>query len=417
MAGGLTLLMAVGVGTGAQTALARRHVATLPLSPKELHRAAWVLAVVLPLAMLTLARGLGGGWHMLVTDGAEWAFHASAVRVVFDGVLLGLVGAWVVMVPEHRESNVPRDSWFLEHWLALRLVGLVTFMVGPFAVIPRLPATMGEVPPALWLLAVALLGLAVAAFIRPPDAYRRATSPAAAPVPSATVSPSNAVAHARFHGAWALLPGLVRRASLLALGMIIFLVFVQQDKDVITIWRPFDPALTTLRFMTTICGPMLMVIGLLPGLGNRLSLLKWLPLSSGRAALILGLAPGATPVIFWMMLLMIHVVFSAQWPGALHLGLLVAFIGAASLVDALGVKTGSSLMKLAIGAPLLLVYAYGMDNHRVLMAAVVEHWSPPLAGLACLGLGVLVNFHSVTRSHRSSRVFRFGRTDLPQGAQ
>src|SRR5690606_7157339 len=123
-------------------------------------------------------------------------------------------------------------------------------------------------------------------------------------------------------------------------------------------WQPFDSSLTRLRFLTTICLPMLMVLGMLPGLGNRLSLLKWLPLSSGRAALILGLAPAATPVLFWTMLVMIHLAFSAQWPGTVHVGLLVAFIGAGSLVDALGVKSGSSMMKLVIGVPFLLAYAY-----------------------------------------------------------
>jgi len=222
---------------------------------------------------------------------------------------------------------------------------------------------------------------------------------------------------ARFEGMWVPMRGVAAQALVWTIVMLIFLAVVQRLRGVVTITWPFDSSMTDLRFLTTIGVPMMFLLGLCPTLAPWIGMLKRLPLSSRRAALLLSLAPTTLPIAFWTVLLVIHLLATAQAPDALRLGQLALFIGLVALVDGLGTKSGSSTARLMIGFPVLVLFTYGMVENRELVAAVLEHWTLPLIGALCLGLAWVVNFHTLTRSAGSARAFHNGRPTQTVGTR
>jgi hypothetical protein len=405
----------IAAAAGADTALAKRELVVLPVSPKELNRAGWILAAVLPLAVLTLARILGGAWHAFSSEDG-WAFHTTPVRVLFDVVYFSLTGAWAVGRPDRYEPFFREDPNLYRF-----MFGVLVMAVVPFIVIPRLPETFGEIPAMLWVVVVAALGAGLAPLFRTPEWPRResppTTSPEPTPLPLKIQGEVVPLPASRIEGIWVPMRGVAGQALLWTVITVGFAVIGQYMKSGFTIWGPFDESITTVRFLTTIGLFPLLLLGLCPSLGSWIGALKRLPVSARSAALLLSLAPTTAPVIFWATLLLIHMVSSWQSPDVLRLGLLTAYIGAASLADALGTKAGSSMAKFAVGALVVMAVAYGIDENRPLLTAVVEHWALPLAGLLCLGLSWLVNLHTWTRSRGSSRVFRFNRSTQSMGAR
>lgn len=403
--GGVALMIAAAAG--ATTSLAKRELVVLPISPTELHRAGWILAAVLPLVVLTLARILGGAWHALTTDDG-WAFHATPVRVLFEIVYLSVLGAFAVRTPDRYEPSFDQDPNLYPF-----LLGALVMVAVPFVVIPWLPQRLSDVPAVAWLVGSAALAYGIAPLLRTPAVYRRDSRPASAPEPTSppvrSPGPVAPLPTSRIQGIWVPMRGVAGTALLWTVIMLGFIFVLQSRKGPLTIWQPFDASLTDLRFLTTIGLLPMLLLGLSPGLARWIGALKRLPLSARQTALLLSLAPATMLVLYWVALLVIHVTASWQAPDALRLGILAVLAGTASLADALGTKGGSSMVKMAAGATLLLAFTYGMDN-RALMAAVVAHWALPLAGLVCFALSWLVNLHTLTRSSGSSRALRFNKS-------
>lgn len=416
LAGGLALLFVVATGATTNSALSQRALVVLPVGPKELNQATWVLAVLLPLAMLTIGRGVAASVNAAFADQWSWVYPASSIRVFYECLFLALVGVWAVGVPDRHEPDYRADPR-----LWLKLSAMLGTAAIPFLAIPFLPSSFAAITPLGWLITAVLAAIASIPVIWMPTQYRR-PSPAVVveqepPAPKAGSITSAPVTPARFKGVWALLPGVIAQAAGLAALFIVFQLSIQWSKPSQTLLQPFDPGMSAARFVWTICPLILMFIGMLPGLGSKIPTLKLLPLPSRRAAAALTLAPAVTPLVFWGALLLIHVAVSMSWPGTLRAEYLIALMGLAALVDALGIKAGSPLIKFAIGAPLVLALTYATDIDKAQAELLLRHWLVPMIGLVSVALAYFVNLHTMTRSPRASRAYRYGRIGAPQGAR
>jgi hypothetical protein len=299
------------------------------------------------------------------------------------------------------------------------LLGALVMVAVPFVVIPWLPESVGAIPPMLWVVFVAALGFGVSPLLRTPAWHRRDSPPVTTeptPVPLKIRGEVLALRASRIEGLWVPLRGVAGQALMWTVIMLGFILVLQYKKGPLTIWQPFDESLTTVRFLATLGLLPMLGLGLCPGLAGWIGALKRLPLSSRQTAFVLSLASATMPVMYWAALLVIHLLASWQGPDVLRLGLLTAYIGFASLADALGTKGGSSMVKMAAGAPVLIAFTYGMEN-RALMNVVAEHWALPLTGLLCFAVSWLLNLHTLRRSSRSSRAFRFNRSWQSAGAR
>lgn len=404
--GGVALMIAAAAG--ANTSLDKRELVVLPISPGELHRAGWILAAVLPLVVLTLARILGGAWHTITTDDG-WAFHATPVRVLFEMVYLSLVGAWAVRTPDRYEPSYDEDPNLYRF-----LLGVLVMAAVPFVVIPWLPESLSAVPPMLWVVFVAALGFGVSPLLRTPEWHRRDSPPVTTeptPLPLKIRGEVLALPAFRSEGLWIPMRGVAGQALTWIVIMLGFTaVLGATTKNAFSLWGPFDASLTDLRFLMTAGLLPMFFLGLSPGLSPWIGALKRLPLSSRETALLLSVAPATMPIMYWAALLVIHLVTAWQWPDVLRLGILTALIGSASLADAVGTKGGSSMVKMAAGATVVMAFAYAADENRPLLTAIVDHWALSLVGLLCFGLSWLLNLHTLARSSGSSRAFRFNRS-------
>jgi hypothetical protein len=413
LTGGLVMLIAAGAG--AHTSLDKRELVVLPSSPRELYRAAWILSAALPLAVLMLARVVGGAWHGFASD-EGWAFHATPVRVLFEIVYFSLVGATAAGRPDRYEPDFREDPNLVPF-----LLGVLVMAAVPFVVIPWLPDRISDVPVMAWLVGAAGLGIGLTPLLRTPEWHRRESRPASSPESSRpSVRPHGAVAPLRtsgIGGIWVPTRSVAIQAFVWTVVMVAFVAFVLYTQPERTIGLAFDDSLDNLRFLMTLGFPFLLLIGLCPGLAPWVGALKRLPLSSRETALFMSLVPAMVPVMYWTALLVISVVVAKAAPNTFRLTLLAAIIGAASLVDALGTKAGSSTAKLGFGFLGLVVLLFGVDENRALVAAVMEHWALALAGLLALALSWFVNLHTLTRSPGSARVFRFNRSAQSMGAR
>jgi len=412
---GVVMLLVIGAGGSAHTALGRRELAVLPVSPRELHRAGWILTVALPIALLMLARVFGGAWHSW-GDTTTFAFHATPVRVMFDIAYISVIGAWIAARPDRYEPDFREDPGLYRF-----VVAALAMAVLPFVVIPWLPDRVGEVPVMAWVVGVVALGIALASLLRTPAASRRDSPPATAPEP--TPPPVRAQAagrslpESRVRGIWIPMCGVAGQTLVSTVGLLVFIAVLQYVTTRAVFWEPFAHSLTDLRFLGTIGMLMLLVFGLLPGLGRWIGTLKRLPITARNLALLMSVTPAMTPVMFWSALLIIHVAATAQWPETLRLSMLMALIGVASLIDALGTKAGSYRAKMWLGFSVMASLMFAVDANRELVAAMLQHWALPLAGLLCVVLAWMVNHHTLTRSSASSRVFRYGWSNQQQRAR
>jgi len=410
------VVMWIAAGAGAYTALSRREVVVLPVGPTELHRAGWILAAALPFAVLTLARIVGGGWHAAVSDDG-WVFHATPVRVLFDIVYFSVIGAAAVRTPERHQPDFREDPNLYPF-----IFGTLVMAILPFVVIPWLPERLSDVPVFGWAVGAAALGYGVAPLLGAPATYRRNSPPVTAELPARppvrTQGSQVSVPASHIQGVWVPLRGVAGQALMWAVVMLGFAAVIgSYVKPAFTLWGPFDASITDLRFLTAFGMLPMFLIGLSPGLASWIPALKRLPLSSRQTALLLSLAPASMPVIYWAALFVIHLVTAWQWPDVWRLGLLAMLVGTASLADALGTKGGSSMIKMAAGATVIMAFGYGMDEYRPALTAVVAHWALPFAGVFCFALSWLINVHTLTRSAGSSRAFRFNRSWQSAGAR
>lgn len=410
--GGVALLMVVATGVSSQAALGRREIVPLLLSLREQRWVGWLMMTLVPLMLLTVARGAAGTLHALIGD-EGWVFRATEVQVLFECVYLVLIGGVTVDTPERYQPDFRQDPA-----LVRSLAGIASLAAIPFVALPWLPHALADVSLAGWLLALVFLAIGLVPLLRAGDAHARIPRHrVVAPSPAPGIVSGRLAKPYAIQPPASLLSGVAVIAFAWALVMMAFLLFAQRNLPEPTTWRAFDASVTELRFLTTICTPMLILLGALPGLGHRFSQLKWLPLSSRHIAMILSLAPALTPLLFWAMLAALHIVASGSAPGTLRVELLIAFMGAVALVDALGTKSGSATLKYIIGVPIGMAFTFGMEGDRAVLTTLLQHWSLPVAGLACLGMAYAVNLHTVTRGRRASRAWRFGRIGLPQVAR
>ncbi len=405
---GVVLWIVAATGTGAYTALGKRELVVLPSGPAEQNRAGWILTGVFPVAVLLFARVLGGAWHA-ISDGS-FVFHASPVQILFEVVFFSVTAASTAGKPERYEPAFDEDPG-LWRWVA----GMLGMAVLPFVVIPILPERVSDLPVIAWVVGAAALAYGVAPLFRTPTVYKRdfpaVTEQDAAPAPAKRNQTSPVAPPAtRLTGVWVPMRGVAGMAAIMTVIMLgLIAVLAHYTKAKVSLWGPFDASLTDVRFLSTVGLLPMFALGLSPSLAPWIAALKRLPISSRETALMLSLAPAMMPALYWASLLVIHLVTAWQWPDALRLGILTTLVGCASLADALGTKGGSSMVKMAAGATLLLAFTYGMDN-RALMTAVVSHWALPLAGLVCFALSWLLNLHTLTHSAGSSRALRFNRS-------
>lgn len=389
----------------------------LPSGPAEQSRAAWIVAAILPITLLLVARVLGGAWHAVADEGG-FVFSASPVQLLFEVVFFSVIAATTAGKPERYAPAFDEDPGL---WRGL--AGMLVMAVLPFLVIPVLPDRIGDVPLIAWVVGAAALAYGVAPLLRTPTVYKRDfpapivpdTAPAHVRRPS---SMPGAPPATRLTGIWVPMRGIAGQALAWTVIMLTFVaVLGAYTKVAFTLWGPFDASLTTARFLSTIGIFPMLLLGLSPGLAHWIGSLKRLPLSSQGMALLLSLAPATLPVVFWAALLAIHLVTAWQSPDVLRLGLLSAYIGTAALADALGTKGGSSMIKMAAGATVVMAFAYAADENRALLTTVVDHWGLSLAGLLCFALSWLLNLHTVTRSSGSSRALRFNKSWQSAGAR
>ncbi len=386
------LLMALLAGMKARDAVAMRELAPLPVSPSDLHRAEWLLAALVPIALLSIGRAVNGAWH--------------TPRVVFDVVYFCLFSAWLVRADE--DPLLPRV-----------LVG-ITFLVAPFVVINRLPTAATDVPGFFWLCAAVLLGVGLRSLISPPSVYPRSSRIVAfepPPLPARLRPPTTPDFASRFEGMWVPMRGVAGQAALWTLVVIVLLAFAQYFKGDVALWWVFDRSITDSRFLTSVGLPTMFMIGLGPSLAPWLGVLRRLPMSTRRLALLLSLAPGTMPVVFWATLFALQFLSTAEAPDALRLGLLSVFIGIVALIDALGTRLGSTMTKAVLGLLVFLPTSYGLAKQMPLVEAILAHWALPLAGGLCLALAWFVNVHTLTRSAGSARAYQMGRPTQSVGVR
>jgi len=403
--GVVAVMIALVMGMKARDGVAKREFAPLPVRAGDLHRAEWILSALVPVALLTVGRLLGGTWQAALGDGG-WTFQASAPQVIFEIVYFSLFSAWIV-----RESEEP---------LLPRVFVGIAFLAAPFIAIDRLPIAIDDVSALWWICAMVLLGVGLRPLISPPLVYQR-SSPTVAfeppPLPARLRPPTTPDFASRFEGMWVPMRGVMAQALVWTLVMLTVVAAAQHMRGTVTLWWPFDSTMTDLRFLTTIGIPIMFLIGLCPSLAPWMGVLKRLPLSSRRVALLLSLAPTTMPIVFWTALLVLHFLVSAQTPDDLRLSQLMVFIGFVALIDALGTKSGSGTIRLALGFSLFVPFVFGMDTNRALVEATLAHWGLPLVGVLCLALAWTVNFHTLTRSPGSARAFQLGRPTHTVGAR
>lgn len=407
---GVALLMMVAVGAGFYTALSKRELVVLPSGPVEQNRAGWILTGVFPFALLLLARLLGGALHAVAGDGG-FVFHASPVQILFEVVYFSVIAASTAGKPERYEPPFDEDPRLWRF-----VAGVLVMAVLPFVVISVLPDRVSDLPWFAWVVGAAALAYGVAPLLRTPTPYKRdfpaVTVKDTPPTPALrTHTLPVAPPASRLTGVWVPMRGVAGMAAIMAVIMLGFMAVLGQfTKIPISLWGPFHESLTTPRFLGTLGLLPMLVLGLSPGLAPWIAALRRLPLSSRETALLLSVAPATLPVVYWATLLLIHLVTAWQWPDTLRLSLLAAYIGTASLADALGTKGGSSMVKMAAGGVVVMAFAYGVDEDRQRLTSAVEHWALPLTGLLCFAVSWLLNFHTLTRSAGSSRSFRFNRS-------
>jgi hypothetical protein len=390
--GVVALLTALLAGLKARDAVAMRELVPLPVGPSELHRAEWLLAALVPSALLTFGHGVNGTWH--------------TPRVGFEVVYFSLFSAWLVRADE--DPLLPRV-----------LVG-ITFLVAPFVVIDRLPPATTDVPAFLWLCAASLLGVGLRPLISPPSVYPRPSRTVAfepPPLPARLRPPTTPDFASRFEGMWVPMGGVTGQAAHWTLVVVVLLAVAQYFKGDVALWWAFARSITDSRFLTSVGLPTMFMIGLGPSLAPWLGVLRRLPMSTRRLALLLSLAPGTMPVVFWTSLFALQFLSTAEAPDALRLGLLSVFIGVVALIDALGTRLGSTMTKAVLGLLVFLPTSYGLAKQMPLVEAVLAHWALPLAGVLCVALAWFVNFNTLTRSAGSSRAYQAERSTQSAGAR
>lgn len=415
--GGAAMILACSAGLSAPDKFSTRTLSVLPSDTRDINRATWVLVVGLPLLLLTVGRALSASIFAPFEDPWSWVFPATPVRVFYECLFLAIVGAWNVLVPDRHAPDYREDSG-----LYLLVLGMLGAMAVPFVVLRYLPATFAGISTFGWMLTGVGIALAFTPlFVKPkqfvrPDPTRLVFEP----VPAKLVdgSPTNrAVSAPRLPGVWALMPRVMKHAAAWSSVLITFHLAMQWARPSQPILQPFTADMSGVRFLQVGCFMMLFLIGMLPGLGQRVPMLKLLPVTATRAAAVLTLAPVVTPLVYWGALLLMHIAVSTAWPETLRLEYLLALAGLAAVVDALGIKTGSPRGKAAIGFPIIFVLAVALDGDRSRVELMLQHWLVPTAGVASLALAYVLNLHTMTRAERSSRAFRYGQTDMPQGAQ
>jgi hypothetical protein len=412
---GAVVILACSEGMSATDAFSTRTLSVLPVDTRDISRATWVLIVVLPVLLLTAGRLLSASIFAPFEDPWSWVFPATPVRVFYECLFFALAGAWNVLVPD-RDGPDDREN----SGLYLVVLAVLGIMVVPFVVLLYLPATFSGISALGWLLTGVAITLAATPLFLSPKPYvrpepTRLTSgvEAASPV-IAAAGPARAP---RLSGLWALMPRVMTHAAAWTAVFITFHLFLDWTMSSQVFLQPFDPAIPTARFLERICFFLLFAIGLLPGLGDRLPMLKLLPIPSTRAAAVLTLAPLLTPVVYWSALVLMHVAVSTAWPETLRFDVLLCLMGLAGVVDALGIKSGSQRGKLAIGASILLGLIYALDGDRTMLEPVLQYGLVPQTGVAAMGVAYLLNLHTMTRSERGSRAYRYGRSGMPQGAR
>lgn len=413
IAGGILVLMALGSGFSSAIALARREVLILPLGQKELNHATWLLVVLVPTVSLLIGRSLGMAVSLAWSEAEPWAFPVTPVRMFYEVIFFALVAAVMVLKPERDEPDFRNDPG-----LYLALAGFLVTASVPFVVASRIPTSFNSMTPVAWMLTLLACVVAVVPLVwtrrRTPRVLTTVVIPG---VVSQKQKRTRASRLDALQGLWRLLPGMVGIATAWVTSMLALLMVVQSNSERATIWRPFDPTMTEARFLFTVCIPLLFLIGSFPGVGSRLRALRTLPLSRSRLAVITTVAPTLTPLFYWLALLVIHLVVTGAWPETMRVGYLLTLIGVASLVDAVGIRSGYPVAKVAFGAAVLLAFDFLTDGDPARANAALALGISPLTGIALLALALLVNYDTLTRSTGNARAYRFGRLGQPQGAR
>lgn len=414
MSGTVTIL-AGSVGLSATTALSTRTLSVLPVDTKDINRATWVLSVVVPMLLLTAGRAFSASIFAPFADPWSWVFPATPVRVFYECLYFSIVGAWNVLVPDSLAPDWGSSG------LGLFVLAVLGAMAVPFVVLLYLPATFAGISPLGWLLTGVAIALAVTPlFLKPrqfvrPDPTRTVIETAPATLPAGFVA-AGLLPAPRITGVWALMPRVTAHAAAWSGVLITFHLAMQWARTSQPVLQPFTADMSGVRFLQVGVFMMLFFIGMLPGLGQRVPMLKLLPVSATRAATVMTLAPIMTPLVYWAALILMHVAVSIAWPETLRLEYLVGLAGLAAVVDALGIKSGSQRGKAAIGFPIVFLLAFALDGDRSTLERVLQHWLVPAVGVASLALAYILNLHTMTRTQRSSRAFRYGQTGMPEGA-
>lgn len=415
--GGAVVLFVGAISMSAPDALATRTFSVLPLSARDISRATWLLLAGLPVAILTLGRVLSASIFAPFGDEWSWVFPATPVRVFYECLFFAVIGAWTVLVPDRHAPDYREDSG-----LYLVVLAVLGMMAVPFILLRFLPAGFDGISPLGWVLTGVAVVLAATPLFLPPKQFVRPDPPRRPlETPQATLvtRPASALAvpTPRLTGVWALMPQVMKHATAWSAGFITFQLALQWTRDSQPVLQPFAPDMPAARFMVGVCFLMVFVIGMMPGLGQRVPMLRLLPIPATRAATALTLAPVVTPVVFWTALILMHVAVSSAWPSTLRLKYLVLLAGLAAVVDALGIKAGSQRAKAAIGFLVTFALLSASNGDRAWLELVLTHWLVPAVGVASLVAAYVLNLHTMTRMERGSRAYRYGQSDMAQRAR
>lgn len=415
--GGAMMILACSVGLSATNALSSRTFSVLPLNTRDINRATWVLVVGLPLLLLTVGRVFSASIFAPFGDQWSWVFPATPVRVFYECLFFAMVGAWNLLVPDRHAPDYRADSG-----LYLVVPAMLGAMVVPFVVLWYLPFSFAGISPLGWFLTSVAIALACTPlFLSPKQFVRPEPSRPALAIPpaklAASAPPKRPGPTPRLTGVWALMPQVMQHAAAWSAGFITFQLAMQWARNSQPMLQPFAPDMSAVRFIQGVCLLMLFGIGMLPGLGQRIPMLRLLPVPASRAAAALTLASTVTPLMFWAALILMHVAVSTAWPSTLRLECLVLLAGLTTLVDALGIKSGSQTAKAAFGFPFIVGLAFALDGDRAALEHVLQHWLAPAVGVASFAIAYALNLHTMTRTQRGSRAYRYGQSRMPQGAR
>lgn len=408
---GRRLAMAVALMSAASGLMAlglfwSREVRVLPISPDAALRSAWCVAMLMPVALLLGRLTLMGALY-LAGSTPPFTLQAIGILTAFDMVYVGCS-----LVLAQRKDIPWQGLWQLTVLAAIaKLVATFLWMALPFAWPEIVPRTLADVTPVHVAALIVGAVVSLSPVLRPRGQWpsfgviHDARRPVAVTPPVAQRKTDRWLD--RLRGIPRLLPGPLLGAMFVALVSTAgFFVFSSRLREGFR--APFDPRLDDVQFLfigglaVLFLAPLVAGSGLTPFLRR----LKILPISDLRLSVVLTSLPLMTPVLFWTVCAVAHVVLTGAGPGTWRGGVLIFMCGALALSSAATTRVSSSAAHvlttwLPIAGTIGVLPFLERDQIDAVLGVLM-----PSAGSLALIAAFVVNHRTVTRSSSHAPAYR-----------